>query len=246
MYSAEAKAICMALDEILMKEESLHIICTDSLSVITGIADIYTISPRIVQIHELLHRCVESDKRIIFVWTPGHVNILGNKQADLVAKAATRKDELGDNFVTQSELKALSKNEILREWQMRWQNTGAKLEKIKKNVKRWSSKDGLLSRRDQRIINRIRSGHTRITHSFVIERENQPFCEKCNAEVTIDYLLWECKIFESARNQTGIKPENLIGSNEGDKKILKFLKMTGAFISNLTRWKNENYAYKNH
>ena len=43
-----------------------------------------------------------------------------------------------------------------------------------------------LKRRDQVVISRIIIGHTKITHKYILTKEDQPLCELCKTTLTID------------------------------------------------------------
>ena len=43
-----------------------------------------------------------------------------------------------------------------------------------------------LSRRDQVVINRLRIGHTRCTHSYLLTGADQPECTTCQCPLTVD------------------------------------------------------------
>ena len=49
-----------------------------------------------------------------------------------------------------------------------------------------------LSRREEIVLTRLRIGHTRITHSYLFNREVQPFCFGCNTPFTVKHVLLDC------------------------------------------------------
>lgn len=41
------------------------------------------------------------------------------------------------------------------------------------------------------VLNRIRIGHTRLTHGYLMEREARPTCDECEVELSIDHILFD-------------------------------------------------------
>jgi len=55
-----------------------------------------------------------------------------------------------------------------------------------------STQPAYLTRKDAVIVNRLRIGHSRLTHSYLLLGEDQPTCESCGSPLTIKHLLLEC------------------------------------------------------
>ena len=47
---------------------------------------------------DILNIINEISAEILFVWTPSHLGIKGNEKADVLAKAATNKDEIYEDI----------------------------------------------------------------------------------------------------------------------------------------------------
>ena len=56
-------------------------------------------------------------------------------------------------------------------------------------------------RREEVVFIRLRIGHTRITHSYLLNREEQPFCIACNQFITVKHILIDCVDFLQIRNK---------------------------------------------
>ena len=41
-------------------------------------------------------------------------------------------------------------------------------------------------------LSRLRIGHTRITHSYLLEGKQQPMCYACQTKYTVKHILIEC------------------------------------------------------
>ena len=78
IFSAEAHAICRALEYFESCDGMRLLLCTDSLSVLQTLREMY-VSPDVTKpILEALHRCQKAGKRVAFAWVPAHVGIEGN------------------------------------------------------------------------------------------------------------------------------------------------------------------------
>ena len=56
--------------------------------------------------------------------------------------------------------------------------------------------DRLLSfcntRKENTVLNRLHIGHSHLTHSFVLQKEEAPVCVVCNTILTVKHILIEC------------------------------------------------------
>ena len=68
------------------------------------------------------------------------------------------------------------------------------------------------SRKEQVILDRLRIGHTRLTHSFLLKGEPPPECTTCECQLTIQHILVDCIEYDF------IRPE-LFGNNTTLKDI---------------------------
>ena len=87
IFTAEAKAIDIALYHIRDQSEKQFIIYSDSLSVLKSLKDLHHRNPLIQQILKKYYY-LSASKEIVFCWLPSHVNIRGNELADSEAKSA--------------------------------------------------------------------------------------------------------------------------------------------------------------
>ena len=49
-----------------------------------------------------------------------------------------------------------------------------------------------LYRKQESVMTRLQIGHTWITHSYLLKREDQPFCHACDSPFTVKHFLIEC------------------------------------------------------
>ena len=192
IFSAELKAIDLALNHIEQDAYWRYIIFTDSLSAMQALEDEKTDNPLIVNLLEKLSRlCERAD--IVFCWLPSHVGISGNEEADKAAKDALSLEILPFR-VPFNDFKPLINNFIQNVWQQSWSdpaNQNNKLFTIKPGLGEWLP--GLrTNRREEIILARLRIGHSHFTHSYLLKGEEEPQCIPCNAPLTVNHILVDC------------------------------------------------------
>ena len=94
-------------------------------------------------------------------------------------------------------------NKMQKRWKARWRNTNNKLEvttgpgELKRLTK--------ISRREEVVLNRIRTEHSRFTHGYLMDDAQPdiiPGCPLCNeAQLTIKHILLVCPAAERQRRQ---------------------------------------------
>jgi len=67
--------------------------------------------------------CTNTETKIAISWCPGHSSIIGNEEADKLAKSALLLNPMNPNYRTQAFVGTLHKRELLEEWRFRWMNT---------------------------------------------------------------------------------------------------------------------------
>ena len=50
------------------------------------------------------------------------------------------------------------------------------------------------TRKENTVLNRLHTGHSYLTHSFILRKEEAPVCVACNAVITVKHILIECPI----------------------------------------------------
>ena len=58
-----------------------------------------------------------------------------------------------------------------------------------------------LSHQDAVVLRRLRIGHTRLTHSYLMNGPDQPQCSKCDCALTVEHVLLECNHYNVARRR---------------------------------------------
>ena len=192
VFSAEVKAINLALNHIEQNAYWRYIIYTDSISAMKALEGEKTDNPLVVNLLEKLSRlCKRAD--IVFCWLPSNIGISGNEEADKAAKDVLSFEVLSFK-VPYNDFKPLMNNFLENVWQQSWSdpaNQNNKLFTIKPSLGEWLP--GLrTNRREEIILARLRIGHSYITHSYLLKGDEEPQCILCNAPFTIKHILVDC------------------------------------------------------
>ena len=93
-----------------------------------------------------------------------------------------------------SNLKPLTAKYVYRVWQKEWDETVLVSNKFHEILRKLPDK--LLSfcntRKENTVLNRLHIGHSYLTHSFILRREEAPVCVACGAVITVKHILIEC------------------------------------------------------
>jgi len=116
---------------------------------------------------------------------------------------------------------------IFDEWQEVWNCCARnKLLAIRPTVGGYKQKT-CLSRRDSVLLNRLRIGHTRLTHSFLLSVDDLPECGTCQCPLTVKHILVECVDLNDVRNKHFVASfiKDLFDNIEAHR-IINFIKET--------------------
>ena len=149
--------------------------------------------PLVLKILEWLVLVQRSGKEVSFCWVPAHVGIAGNEQADSIAKAASFSVPPRNFKLPFRDMFPIVKQRIQRQWQQSWENlqhTNSKMRLITSSSIPWHY--AFMSRRWETALCRLRIGHTRLTHGYLMSADPQTFCMDCLVPLTVEHLLVEC------------------------------------------------------
>ena len=178
--------------------------------------------------------------KFILIWIPGHCKISGNEFADQTAKLATKSPLISTININERDLtthiRIIHKENHLPLW-FQTSHWYQNINKTKSNIKHFLKfHDEDINRIDQIKFERLRLGHTNLTHSFILEKLNPPsICQYCNIpiRISIPHLLTECKYFDSYRKTIfdSTDPLSCLSdpTTQNIKKILFFLKTSNIF-----------------
>ena len=180
-------------------------------------------------IQNILYLLSEGNK-IEFCWIPSHIGIAGNEIADTAAKASLTDLESNIFKVPYTDKFYQVKQYVNSCWQQYWnENNQQKLYQIMPVIGEFNVCS--LSRREQVVIHRIRIGHTRLTHSFLMEgRRDVPQCEFCDEELTVKHFMLNCRHYSTIRRRFySVTSMKALFDTVSLRRIISFLKESGLF-----------------
>jgi len=181
----------MTLDFILRSKDTKFIIFSDSVSSLEALNGFKIEVDLVLKIIKEYTSLIKAGKVVEFCWIPSHVNIPGNKRADTAAKAVLC-SPVTSMELPASEFKPCVSRFCLEEWQDIWNSAANnKLYAIYPTVGKCVHNNLDLCR-DAVIINRLKIGHSRLTHSYLLSGDDQPTCTKCDAVLTVKHILLDC------------------------------------------------------
>ena len=165
----------------------------------------------------------------MFCWLPSHVGIKGNENADKSAKSALNLP-ISDFKVPYTDFKSSILTHIQSSWQSQWDGDHFnKLHSVKPSLGEWYPSYRSV-RQEEVIITRLRIGHSRLTHSWLLAREDAPECIQCNQLLTIKHILLDCIDFQPIREKhyNADSMYNLLDTVSIDS-IISFIKEIGLY-----------------
>lgn len=190
-FSAEIYAVLKALDHIKNAETNKFIIATDCRSLVSSIHN--TNHPHVLIQHiQYKHEKIKHSKTVKFLWIKGHNGTPGNEKADQAAKSAIHLPAITQKIIKHDAILHL-KRKIQNKWTLEWQNTPFlnKLRQIKNTTAPLAS-SYRTSRWEEVALCRLRIGHTRATHSYIMAKEDPPKCPGCNDILTVKHWITDC------------------------------------------------------
>jgi ribonuclease HI len=121
IFSAEARAILLALGATERSVIDRFLIISDSLSCLLAIKNQKLTNPLILELVSRVHELISSEKKLVFMWLHSHVGLgLGdNSAADAAAKAALGL-AAGTVPVPFADFYASVNRYVKRKWQLAW------------------------------------------------------------------------------------------------------------------------------
>jgi hypothetical protein len=164
------------------------------------------------------------------MWVQSQMGITGNDRADKAAKDALDQNVVTTIKVVKSDYCNWVKEKSSQGWQNERRSSANSMVTIKPHVDRYKNTEGL-PQRQQMAVSRLRMSYTNITHGYKIRDEIKPQCEKCDQEVTVEHLIWQCAAYNSQRRRNSINKDSMSDNNEETGRLTKYLKETGLLYS---------------
>ena len=98
-------------------------------------------------------------------------------------------------------IKASIKKAVNKSWEQEWERVqNNKLRNIKDNVKPFLTST-CKYREWERKLSRLRLGHTRITHEYLMSGGHRPYCPDCIVPLTVEHIIVECPNYANSRGR---------------------------------------------
>ncbi|XP_055633404.1 uncharacterized protein LOC129773783 [Toxorhynchites rutilus septentrionalis] len=219
VFSAELAALLIATSKCEHNRKT--VIFTDSASALLALESGSSKHPWVLAIEE---KTAQND--ITFCWIPGHCGIRGNEEADRLAKEG-RTSELWSTSVPSDDITRWVNSSLMTCWENEWNICrDTFLRKIKNTTHPWMDRN---QRSFQVCLTRLRIGHTKLTHRFLVEKTEPPICNTCNVRLTVEHFLLVCPRYNLMRTKFQIadNPRTALArDNLEEDKLLHFLKET--------------------
>jgi len=181
----------LALEIIENSHEDKFLIVSDSLSALQAIDNLHFNNPIVSIILETCHILISNKNHIVLFWVPSPMGIIGNEKADQAAKTALL-NSITDTLIPYTDLKPKINSYFNSLWQSHWESQAFnKLLPIKPKIGQ-TTLTKITNRHQQVILHRLRVGHTYLTHSWLLKREDQPTCVHCNSPISVEHILLHC------------------------------------------------------
>lgn len=229
VYNAELTAILEAIKRILSSNFDKYIIITDSLSALSALSDKFSNHPIIQTIFDKIFNCQQKSKVIKFYFVPSHIGIHGNEIADKAAKEALHEPASHGELLA-NDFKHILKTKIFQHWEDKWSNTtDNKYRLIRNSTSHWSCVN-LLSKRDSVVLTRLRLGHTRYTHSYLMAKETPPICDSCKQNISVQHIFNHCSKYTAIRRKLSINGIDALKDDlKSIKNVISYMKLTDLY-----------------
>ena len=192
VYTAELKALLLALQEVLRSSRRKFLILSDSLSALAAFKSRNISHPILADLHDLHTDLVLKRKNVVFMWIPSHTGIYGNDVADKAAKEALNYDipDMAFQFVPHRDLRSKVSAYCFKLWQQDWLlQINNKLFKVCSDLS-VPLPSRVNNRKQESVLSRLHIGHTYLTHGWILRREDPPRCDKCDCPQSVLHIFF--------------------------------------------------------
>ena len=209
-----------ALHYINGEENCKFIIHTESSLIIDSIISKNVKKTLISKIIDLLFLLKNKNFEVILC-----LNSSINIEASLNAKKACELINFNQTRVLYDKFIKKINQIIKSEWNEEWKILNTKLHNTRQNIFELNPAI-LLPRKSQKIITRLRIGHTHLTHSYLINKEQRSLCNFCDCYVSTEHLLVNCPKFTSERSSLNLSNtiKELLSDKNQCEKTIQFCK----------------------
>ena len=200
IFIAELHAILIALRFIHSQNLRKACVCSDSRAALQSILHSSFTQPIQLEILNIHQTLIDNETQVKFLWVPGHTGITGNETADRKAKEALSLPNITNIPTNFHSIKSKIRQQSRTFWQRQWTDdpNRTSLHEIKPELGIWSS-SSRGSRLEEKILAKLRIGHTYLTHSHIFSQSERPICNTCHRTLTVKHILLFCDDFTRQR-----------------------------------------------
>ncbi|KAK3596194.1 hypothetical protein CHS0354_033783 [Potamilus streckersoni] len=208
IFTAELWAINHAINWTLTQSQISHLIISDSLSALQAINSTKPTS-RANLVEDTLYslrKSIDQGRNIEFLWVPSHIQLQGNVLADQASNEALDTNYRIDIRYCTHEISSQITKFINNQWQKQWDELSShtQLHSIQNKVDRHIKWKSLPNYRENHLINRLRTGKTKLYSSIgkylSKQQRNKPNCRYCKLPETLEHIFNECPFYNAQRN----------------------------------------------
>lgn len=197
-FTAELLAISKAIELAETSDRDCVTIVSYSLSSIQSLEQLYSKTPVVLRIRGQL---LNSSKSYSICWCPSHVGVRQNELADRISQFHA---ENGINCpvpLPRADFKAFVRLHSKRLWSLEWfsQPRTNKLRSFKSSTSPSCHHPTSADRYWERTLCRLRIGHSRLTHQYLMDQSPLPYCLDCLVPLTVFHFLIECPTYSDER-----------------------------------------------
>ena len=133
-------------------------------------------------------------------WVPSHVGAPGNEAADSLQQSSLGLANIYCPQLTMTDVKISIKSRASQKWANEWAETPRrnKLRMITDTTRPLPHLHST-NRHWERSLVRLRLGHCRFSHGYLMTQSEPPECEYCSDPLTVIHVLVDCPHFQAER-----------------------------------------------
>ena len=167
-----------------------------------------------------------------FCWVPSHVGILGNEHAYKLAKEGSLKIPVKRGLPYSDYFPGI-KAAVRASWQFSWTlEMSNKMREITDALHPWVYSSSTRSKETS--LCRLRIGHTRFSHGYLMSGDYPPFCGDCLVPQTVRHILIECPSVTELREQHlkknrdgNFSLDSILGRDVDEDNLFDFIEKAG-------------------
>lgn len=206
VLTAELSAIYFTMLYIQEYGKKQSIIFTDSLAAVSKLNSTKWTNCQLSNNALMLQDQIRKNNfKMIIMWVPSHVGIMGNEIADKEAKSANV--ENATNIYNQhnfSEYKSLIKSKYLYEWNKKYTDgeTAMVFKSLYPCVESYKLDLSKYCKKSQSDIIRLQTGHCLLNkHLFRLKLHHNELCETCLEPETVQHFIMTCNKYKTIRRK---------------------------------------------